>query len=276
MKPTSIASALLVLALTVPAVGGETPWQEVAPDVSMRLITSDAMTEANSTWVALEIDMPQDTKTYWRVPGESGIPIQADFTHSRGVSGHTIAWPFPDRETDRGYLDHTYYGHVVLPIELEIEGDNGQLDAEITLGICSEICVPVTARFSHELEFSAPDTAQQLRIRQSLAHVPIAWDGENDPFGTVHYDPVGNTVTVEHLDDDIAPDDLIVEIAGTHTLFGVPKNGRADGTLDVPMLGRNRLGDLEGHRVQLTFMTDDGPYELFRVVEEDPRSTGVR
>ena len=41
----------------------------------------------------LQLDMPANTKTYWRVPGETGIPSEFDFSASVGLTSGTIDWP---------------------------------------------------------------------------------------------------------------------------------------------------------------------------------------
>ncbi len=46
--------------------------------------------------------MPQTTNTYWRIPGETGIPTEFDFAASTGVSGPQVHWPYPrDRPQPR-------------------------------------------------------------------------------------------------------------------------------------------------------------------------------
>ena len=68
-----------ILALAAaPACAGATAWQELAPGVKLRLVASDTLSADGTTLAALELDMPAGTKTYWRVPGESGIPTELD------------------------------------------------------------------------------------------------------------------------------------------------------------------------------------------------------
>src|SRR5689334_17951154 len=98
--------ALLALTLlTLPAAAAETSWQELSPGVRLRLISSDVLKPDGTTMVALELDMPQNTNTYWRVPGESGIPTEIDTAGSSGISAHEILWPFPLIETKAGLTD---------------------------------------------------------------------------------------------------------------------------------------------------------------------------
>ena len=88
-----IPALLLIASFSVPAVAGETPWQELAPGAKARLISSDVLKADGTTMVGLELDMPTTLNTYWRVPGETGIPTQFDFGGSSGVAGHETLWP---------------------------------------------------------------------------------------------------------------------------------------------------------------------------------------
>ena len=103
----NLCLAILALSATVlPLEAGETAWQELAPGVMVRLISAGEVDEAGKAWFALELDMPEDTRTYWRVPGEAGLPTELDFSGSSGIAGHTQHWPTPERDEAAGYLDY--------------------------------------------------------------------------------------------------------------------------------------------------------------------------
>src|SRR5579862_6591835 len=89
--------ALVTLA-AAPALAAATPWQDIAPGARARLISSDTLVNG-ATLAGLELDLPQTSNTYWRIPGEGGIPTVIDFSASQGVSAPTIVWPFPGIET---------------------------------------------------------------------------------------------------------------------------------------------------------------------------------
>lgn len=258
---TRFPFALLALLAPGPALGGETLWQEVMPDVSIRLISADAVDAGNRVWIALEIDMPETINTYWRIPGESGIPPQFDFSGSAGIGEHEIAWPYPTRRENEAYLDHAYYGHTVLPIAIEVKGDAPVVELAAVLGICSEVCVPVSMDFTLRIDPGAPDHPNMLRIEQARAQVPIAWTGP-DVIGDVVYD-TGTGALVASLDDPAFPArTAIADIAGRMLLFGPPV--AKEGALHFPLFGRPPSGLEEGETVHITFTGPDGPYEIVR------------
>ncbi|WP_196259532.1 protein-disulfide reductase DsbD domain-containing protein [Pelagibacterium limicola] len=262
----SILKALLLVMAATPAMAGETPWQEVMPDVAIRLVSVDLATEAGTTWIALEIDMPASTKTYWRVPGESGIPPKFDFSGSTDIGGATVAWPYPTRAETDTYLDHAYYGHTILPIEVELTGNRPVVQLSAKLGICSDICVPVSVDFALGINPAAPDAANMLRVRQARAEVPAAWEGP-DPIGEVVYLSAENVLVAVLADEDFPDETAIADIAGKHLLFGPPKRDRTAGTLRFPLLGKGDAGLAEGATVHITFLAPSGPYEVVRTLQ---------
>lgn len=246
---------------------GETAWQDVDEGARMRLVFSDTRNADDTTWAAIEIDLPADTKTYWRVPGESGIPLTLDLTGSEGIGGAEVIWPYPLRETDKGYLDHVHYGRLVLPVNLTLETENPILHAQATLGVCSDICVPVLASFTYALSFASADAGQSLRIRQALAETPLPWP-HDDPIGEARFDAQSGRVAVALTDPGFPHDTAIADIAGEMTFLG-PAEASADGTaLSFPVFANGRTPDLAGKTLRLTFMTADGPYEITRPIRK--------
>lgn len=261
------ALALCLFAVGQPANAGETPWQELAPGVSIRLISAGPVDTDGKALLALEIDMPDDTKTYWRVPGETGLPTELDFSASTGIAGHTIHWPYPLRDQSGGYLDYVYYGHTVLPFELDVTDPAGRVDVSATLGVCSDVCVPAQARLVLPLGGDANDPAHALRIRQALADVPIAWDRGEEPAGAVEILEDGSALAVEIDSDVIEPGSLIVSGPPGAPLFGVPQKSPQENLVLLPIMGKTDNSALEGMQVDLSFMTAMGAYEVSRTIE---------
>lgn len=259
-----IPALLLIPMLFTPAVAAETPWQDVAPGARVRLISSDVLKPDGTTMVALEIDMPVSTNTYWRVPGETGIPTLFDFAGSRGVIGHEALWPFPLVETKSGYVDYVYRGPTVLPVELQLDGGAVDLKLGVVMGVCSEICVPVTANFELPLSFAAPDRAQGLRIAQALALTPMPWSDPRDPIAWVGFDAAAKALAVDVDDTRLDPLSLIADTGDTGQLFGAPQKSPDGKLVLLPLLGGESSRDVEGMPVRLTFMTEMGPFSVER------------
>lgn len=259
-----IPAVLLILAISLPTMAAETPWQDVAPGARLRLISSDVLKSDGTTMVALEIDMPAGTNTYWRVPGETGIPTQFDFAGSSGVTGHEVLWPFPLREAKSGYIDYVYRGPTVLPVELTLDGQVADLKLGVLMGVCSDICVPVTASFDLPLNFAAPDRAQGLRIAQALALTPMPWEDPRDPIAWVGFDASAEALAVRLDGSKIDPLSLIADAGEGGQLFGAPQKSPDGKLVLLPLLGGESSRDVEGTPVRLTFMTEMGPFSVER------------
>lgn len=260
-----VLALLLMASLGSVAHAGETPWQDLAPGTKARLISSDVLNADGTTSVGLEIDMPTSSNTYWRVPGETGIPTVLDFAGSSGVASHEMVWPYPTLETKTGYVDFVYRGPVVLPVKLKLDGQQADLKVGVTMGICSDVCVPVMASFELPLSFAAPDRSQGLRIQQALAFTPIDWDGAGDPIPAVSYDPTTDALAVS-IGPEVDPASLIADAGLDGQLFGAPQKSPETNLVLLPLLGGDQGRGVEGKPVRLTFMTEMGPFSVERQV----------
>ena len=93
---------------------------------------------------ALELTLTPGWKTYWRAPGDAGIPPQFDWSKSENLKSVGISWPTPEIFLTAGLRTIGYSGKLVLPLTL-VPRDPGKpiiLRAELDLGVCSDICVP--------------------------------------------------------------------------------------------------------------------------------------
>jgi DsbC/DsbD-like thiol-disulfide interchange protein len=267
-------TTIACLTLTLPLEAGETAWQELAPGVSIRLISGGTLDASGKGLFALEIDMPEDTKTYWRIPGETGLPTELDFSASTGIAGHDQHWPMPSRDMTGGYLDYVYFGHTVLPIELDVSNPSGTVDLQATLGICSDICVPAQARLVLPASETRPDTANALRIRQALADVPVIWGEGPEPAGDVTLEADGSAIVVEIDPSVVDPESLIVAGDLDTPLFGAPQKSPQDNLVVLPIMGKTDNSILDGMRVDLSFMTPMGAYEVTRTIEAGADANG--
>lgn len=252
-----LLTTIAVLVAAPSAMAAETDWQQLGEGVRARLISNDRI-EAGKTWIALEMELPPDTYTYWRVPGETGIPPRFNFAGSRGITGAEIAWPYPQRLDHQGYLDHVYADYLVLPLELTVSGPEIRVRVEAVLGICSEVCVPVRARFELPLD-ADPDAANALRIQQALAQVPLA-DAGDAYFGAARIHAQSGAISIEEVGPGASG--VIAEVVGTMALYNVPHS--AGDILVFDLLGRPETVAGASRQVRLTFDTQHGPMEVIR------------
>lgn len=265
MRPLFPLPVLIALS-ALPAAAGQTPWQEVEPGVLIRLISSGVVTAEGTSLVALEFDMPETTKTYWRIPGQGGLAAVLDFSRSSGIAEQAALWPYPELEAKADVLSYVYYGDTVLPIEVSVTDPQGRLDLSATLGVCSSICIPAQLDFSLPLLDATPDASNGLRIRQAMAEVPISWDGQAEPLGRVVYETGAHAIGVFVNPDLVDPATLIAATASGYPLFGAPQKSPQSDLVLLPILGKTDNIALDGMAVELTFMTDRGAYVVNRTI----------
>lgn len=95
---------------------------------------------------ALHLQLAPQWKTYWRAPGDAGIPPHFDWSGSENVASVRFFWPAPDVFHTNGMLSVGYHDELVLPFEV-IAKDPGKpvrLKASVDLGVCKDICVPAS------------------------------------------------------------------------------------------------------------------------------------
>ena len=95
----------------------------------------------------LRIKMDKGWKTYWRAPGETGVPPVFDWTGSENVKFIEVDWPRPEVFTSFGAQTIGYRSDVTLPVRIVAEDAAAPvaLRLNISYGVCSNICVPERA-----------------------------------------------------------------------------------------------------------------------------------
>src|SRR3954470_15144066 len=112
-------------------------------------------------------------KTYWRTPGDSGVPPRFDFSKSDNVEAVTILWPAPTRFPDgAGGTSLGYKKQVVLPLRIAVKTPDKPvtLRAAINYAVCEKICIPVEA--NAELAFTSVASTEDSGLFAALDTVP--------------------------------------------------------------------------------------------------------
>lgn len=213
---------IVLAALTAAIVDGAaatSPWSE-ATGARIRLIAPGGPPAADGTLtVGLEIELEPGWKTYWRHPGDAGLPPEIDLSGSSNFAGATIAFPAPHRFIDGGSTSVGYSGTVVLPIRITPEEPAlpVMLDARVLYGACRELCVPATgeARLMVSLATRADPAAAELLAAATEA-VPGVPSEDFDIASVVRSAEDPNTLVVTAtLPEATDEADLFAEGPGT-------------------------------------------------------------
>ncbi len=127
----------------------------------------------------LQIEPKPGWITYWREPGNSGIPPQVSFS-SEGVSLDKMSYPIPKHIVDGKVDEVAYDASVTFPLQLTVRDPTvRELKANAFIGICKEICIPFQAELSLTFEPSAQSRpAEEAILRDADAALPEAASSE--------------------------------------------------------------------------------------------------
>ena len=163
----------------------------------------------------IELRLGAGWKTYWRYPGDSGVPPRFDFSKSTNVKSVTVRWPAPHRFTDESGASIGYKGGVLLPLEI-VPAKPAQpvtLRVAVDYAICEKICIPAVGSAALGLGVASSFDAA-LAAAQAQVPKPVAL-GEGAPLAirSVKREPgIPNPrVVVEVAAPDGPPLDLFAE-----------------------------------------------------------------
>lgn len=162
----SLLAVLLLLAAPLPA-AAELPRDIVSVNVL------PGWREADGRHVAgVEISLAPGWLTYWRSPGDAGIPPQFSWDRSRNLHSVVARWPVPELFRKNGMVSIGYTDSVIVPLILQARrpGADIALAGAMDIGVCSDVCVPV--RVPLRARLSAASGRPDPRIVAALADRP--------------------------------------------------------------------------------------------------------
>ena len=143
---------------------------------AVRLIGASAIRESDGAVLraGVEIKMQPGWKTYWRYPGDSGVPPVFDFAASENVKSATVLWPAPVRFADGSGNSIGYKGGVIFPLKVVPHDPTKPVTLRLTLdyAVCETLCVPAKGRV--ELVLSGAAGSQEAALKSAEARVPKA------------------------------------------------------------------------------------------------------
>lgn len=192
--------ALVLPTLLVPSTGraAMTDWTEVQGG-AVRLIAAGPLEDGHYL-AGLEFLLEPGWHTYWRYPGEAGIPPQISLGGSSNLKSLEVLYPAPERYSDGFSESIVYHDGIVLPLLVTPDDPQSSvaLSVDLFFGICKEICVPGDAALRLDLAPGMADNALAERlIRRDLARVPAAGPAGDLGITSVALAESGETLSIE-------------------------------------------------------------------------------
>jgi DsbC/DsbD-like thiol-disulfide interchange protein len=168
---TLLASSILCAAPLAAAPGAE-PLHVTAALIAEGLPPA----HGKPLWVGLRMRQQAGWHTYWKNPGDAGMPTRIEWKLPDGWSASGIMWPAPSRLPVGPLASYGYEGDLVLPVKLlppaNWDGKTPvQISARANWLVCKNVCIPEDGSFTLKLPAN-PAPAERSLFALWRARVP--------------------------------------------------------------------------------------------------------
>ncbi len=113
----------------------------------VRLISPMTSSNNNQLILALEYELEDEWKTYWKSPGGGGFPQKIIWNNSSNVKDIKILWPEPIEFEILGLKSIGYKDKVIFPLIVDIEDNQKQTNLNLNINylVCKDVCIPGSA-----------------------------------------------------------------------------------------------------------------------------------
>jgi DsbC/DsbD-like thiol-disulfide interchange protein len=169
-----------------PALALESPWTDTGK-ANLRLLAAAPSVAGAPLRAGIEIRLAPGWHTYWRYPGDAGVPPRFDWSGSGNLATVEVRWPAPERiQVEGGLQSIGYHDDVILPLRVRAK-DPAQpvsLRLKLDIGVCEKICIPAEARLA--LDIPARPSGSSAALDAADARVPAAAAlGKSKNFGVL-------------------------------------------------------------------------------------------
>ncbi|VAX07894.1 hypothetical protein MNBD_ALPHA03-297 [hydrothermal vent metagenome] len=278
MKRTALISAFAVMILS-PLLAGNASANNISSSwiidqyTKSRLFVGGYDKEKKRLYLGWQITLKDGWKTYWRSPGDAGLPPRWTWTENRNIQKITVTWPAPKLLHIFGMDTYVYYHEVILPINLQVSDVTKPTSIALNLEymICAEICIPKEGRYRldiPDLDHIDVSFFQKAQLDRHRALVPTIISGDTI---NVRLDSNRKNIILIELPADFKPvDDIIIE-GSDGLLFGRPRLGDIT---DKHRFTASYSADqaITGQQLTLTLLLADGTARETTVTVQPPQS----
>lgn len=155
--------------------------EECDTPISTKLISEvDSIKPGIPFYAAIEVKHREGWHTYWKNPGDVGIPTSIDWQLPEGFTISEIKWPVPSTFDTEGVKGFGYQKSILLLAEIippkEIHSDSVTIKAKVSWLACStESCMPGSEDLETTLRLKEADpvpSAHKGMIDSAKSHLP--------------------------------------------------------------------------------------------------------
>jgi DsbC/DsbD-like thiol-disulfide interchange protein/cytochrome c biogenesis protein CcdA len=148
--------------------------------VTAELISEESSVQPGGTvWVGLRLEMDPHWHTYWRFPGDSGLPTKVAWELPRGWKISEPHWPVPQRILLPPLVNYGFENSALIGFRLEVPPGARErqvlLKAKANWLVCKKECIPESAELNLNVSVSRGEARgnpwrnqfEQLREQQA-------------------------------------------------------------------------------------------------------------
>jgi suppressor for copper-sensitivity B len=155
MKKIILSLFAVLICTSANALAAESPWSS-AEQMQAKLLSAHETISSDQTTLnaALQTRLAPGWHSYWRNPGESGLPPKILWESSKNIESIEMLFPAPKRFQELDLTTFGYDGDVTYPLNITLKeaGKAAKLDFTLETMVCKDICLPVTLPLSLEIE----------------------------------------------------------------------------------------------------------------------------
>jgi DsbC/DsbD-like thiol-disulfide interchange protein len=181
---------LLAATFAAPAFAADSSAWDRDARAGIRLIAGNPASDG-AMRAGVELNLAPGWKTYWRYPGDSGVPPRFDFGKSENVKSIAVQWPAPHRFSDEGGFTIGYKEGVLFPLRVVPQDKTKPVVLRLKLdyAVCEKLCVPAEGKA--ELPLTGAPSSLDGSLAAAEAEVPkpaTLGDGKAFAIRSIHRD----------------------------------------------------------------------------------------
>ncbi|CAM8635592.1 COG4232 Thiol,disulfide interchange protein [Comamonadaceae bacterium] len=179
-SPTSLFGA--------PSAGAAVSSQVKTEQLTAELLVHapDGVTPGKTLWLGLLLQHQPHWHTYWKNPGDSGLPTQLQWTLPTGLTAGDIAWPAPQKIAIGTLANLGYEGEVLLPVPVKVDSSfrpgglaqAADIQLQASWLVCRETCIPQDGTFRISIPVRGSTALHAARFAAAQAATPVALPGK--------------------------------------------------------------------------------------------------
>ena len=161
-RSATILLATIACAWLAPAQAFESSWVAAAQSEGRLLADRRAGAPIRA---GVEINLKAGWKTYWRYPGDAGVPPRFDWSGSENLAAAEVSWPAPERFVDEGGAKSIgYHDNLVFPVIIR-PADPAKpviLKLKLDFAVCEKLCIPADLELALQIPAGKSDALAAL------------------------------------------------------------------------------------------------------------------